>query len=243
MQILFIGRLISLLTVVAIAVGVATSTVPRGSTVEPAAAELPFARSRDGVRETYIVSFGLFGPESVFASEAQKAAQILRARLQGEAQVLVRFNDKRDGNATSATLAAALRSAGQAMVPEKDILVVFLTSHGSPDGLAVVAGRRSETLSPRSFRSMLNSSGARYRVVIISACYSGASRRRSNARSALAAMAFSVSKSAASADGLPAADGGSARISEVGQAAGSASSGVRCERLTGFASSISTSTL
>jgi hypothetical protein len=109
----------------------------------------------------------------VFASEAQKAAQILRARLQGEAQVLVRFNDKRDGNATSATLAAALRSAGQAMVPEKDILVVFLTSHGSPDGLAVVAGRRGETLSPRSFRSMLNSSGARYRVVIISACYSG----------------------------------------------------------------------
>jgi hypothetical protein len=166
MQISFIGRLISLLTVVAIAVGVATSAVPRGSTVEPAAAELPFARSRDGVRETYIVSFGLFGPESVFASEAQKAAQILRARLQGEAQVLVRFNDKRDGNATSATLAAALRSAGQAMVPEKDILVVFLTSHGSPDGLAVVAGPRSETLSPRSFRSMLNSSGARYRVVI-----------------------------------------------------------------------------
>src|SRR5215213_2876464 len=117
MQILFIGRLISLLTVVAIAVGVATSAVPRGSTVEPAAAELPFARSRDGVRETYIVSFGLFGPESVFASEAQKAAQILRARLQGEAQVLVRFNDKRGGNATSATLSAALRSAGQAMVP------------------------------------------------------------------------------------------------------------------------------
>src|SRR3954469_24334169 len=173
MQISFIARLISLLTVVAIAVGVATSAVPRGSTVEPAAAELPFARSRDGVRETYIVSFGLFGPESVFASEAQKAAQILRARLQAEAQVLVRFNDKRGGNATSATLAAALRSAGQAMVPEKDILVVFLTSHGSPDGLAVVAGRRSETLSPRSFRSMLNSSGARYRVVIISACYSG----------------------------------------------------------------------
>src|SRR3954470_11363540 len=85
MQISFIGRLISLLTVVAIAVGVATSAVPRGSTVEPAAAELRFARSRDGVRETYIVSFGLFGPESVFASEAQKAAQILRARLQAEA--------------------------------------------------------------------------------------------------------------------------------------------------------------
>jgi len=158
---------------VAIAVGLATSALPQARTVEPAAAELPFARSRDGIRETYIVSFGLFGPESVFASEAEKAAQLLRARLQPDAQVLVRFNDKRGGTATSAALAAALRTAGQVMDREKDILVVFLTSHGSPDGLAVVAGRRRETLSPRSFRSMLNASGARYRAVIVSACYSG----------------------------------------------------------------------
>jgi len=173
MKIFSIGRLTSLLMAVAIAVGLATSAVPQARTVEPAAAELPFARSRDSVRETYIVSFGLFGPESVFASEAEKAAQILRARLQPDAQVLVRFNHKRGGSATSAALAAALHSAGQLMDPEKDILVVFLTSHGSPDGLAVVAGRRRETLSPRSFRSMLNGSGARYRVVIVSACYSG----------------------------------------------------------------------
>ena len=133
----------------------------------------PFARSRDGIRELYILAFGLFGPESVFASEATKAGQILRARLQPDAQLLVHFNGKRGGNATSASLAAALRSAGQAMDPAKDILVVVLTSHGSPDGLAVVAGHRTETLSPRALRSMLNASGARYRVVIISACYSG----------------------------------------------------------------------
>src|SRR5215213_6733399 len=144
MKIFSIGRLTSLLMAVAIAVGVATSAVPRGSTVEPAAAELPFARSRDGVHETYIVSFGLFGPESVFASEAEKAAQILRARLQPDAQVLVRFNHKRGGSATSAALAAALCFFNHTAAPEKDILVVFLTSHGSPDGLAVVAGRRGE---------------------------------------------------------------------------------------------------
>jgi hypothetical protein len=155
------------------AAGFATSAVPQGRTLEPSAAEAPFARSRVGTREIYIISFGLFGPQSVFASEAEKAAQILRQRLQPDAQLLVRFNHKRGGRATSASLAAALRSADQAMDPAKGILVVFLTSHGSPDGLEVVAGSRSETLSPRSFRSMLNASGARYRVVIISACYSG----------------------------------------------------------------------
>jgi len=63
-----------------------------------------------------------------------KAAKILRARLQPDAQVLVRFNDKRGGSATSAALAASLRSTGRAMNPDKDILAVFLTSHGSPEG-------------------------------------------------------------------------------------------------------------
>jgi len=166
-------KLTTALTALAMAFGFATTAISQARITEPLAAEQLLARSREGVRETYIVSFGLFGPESVFASEAEKAAQILRARLQPDAQVLVRSNDKRGGSATSAALAASLRSTGRAMNPDKDVLAVFLTSHGSPDGLAVVAGRHNELLSPRSFRSMLNASGARYRVVIISACYSG----------------------------------------------------------------------
>jgi hypothetical protein len=156
-----------------LAVGIATSAISQARTSDTSGAEPPFAHSREGIRELYIIAFGLFGPESVFASEATKAGEILRARLQADAQLLVRFNDKRGGSATSASLAAALRIAGQAMDPNKDILAVFLTSHGGPDGLDVVAGRRRETLSPRSLRAMLNASGARYRVIIISACYSG----------------------------------------------------------------------
>src|SRR5215204_5259873 len=150
-------------------VGLAPSAVPQARMAEPSAAELAFARSREGIREFYIISFGLFGPESVFASEATKAGEILRGRLQADAQLLVRFNDKRGGSATLPSLATALRSAGQAMDPNKDILAVFLTSHGGPEGLDVVAGRRRETLSPRSLRAMLNASGARYRVIIITA--------------------------------------------------------------------------
>ena len=80
---------------------------------------------------------------TIQAWAAEKAAQILRARLQPELSLLVRFNDKRGGSATLASLAAALRSAGQAMDPDKDSVAVFLTSHGAPDGLDVVAGRRS----------------------------------------------------------------------------------------------------
>jgi hypothetical protein len=140
--------------------------------VQASASEFSFKPSRPGVRETYIISFGLFGGQSVFESEARGAADVLSQRL-AEAQAVVRFNTKRGGAATPAALAAALKTAGGAMDPAKDVLVVTLTSHGSPDGLAVTAGRRSGVLSPAMLKGMLDASGARYRIVIVSACYSG----------------------------------------------------------------------
>jgi hypothetical protein len=59
------------------------------------------------------------------------------------------------------------------MDPDNGLLVLILTSHGSPEGLAIVAGNITETLTPLDLRSILDASGAKYRIVIISACYSG----------------------------------------------------------------------
>jgi hypothetical protein len=56
---------------------------------------------------------------------------------------------------------------------DRDILFLVLTSHGSQEGLAVNAGRSAETLKPANLAGMLNRTGIRYKVVIISACYSG----------------------------------------------------------------------
>jgi len=137
-----------------------------------AASAFRFAPSRPGVRETYIVSFGLFGGQNVFESEARGAAAILSQRL-ANAQSAVRFNTKQGGTATPLALATALKVAGRAMDPAKDVLVVALTSHGSPEGISVVAGRREGILSPMVLKKMLDGSGATYRVVIVSACYSG----------------------------------------------------------------------
>jgi len=57
----------------------------------------------------------------------------------------------------------------------KDELVarLILTSHGSPAGLAVKAGRVTQTLTPSHLAAMLARTGMRYKVVVISACYSG----------------------------------------------------------------------
>src|SRR4051812_17435538 len=99
-----------------------------------------------------IVSFGLYGPESVFESEARRAAAVLREWLGSDAQPLVGFNGKRRASATVDTLAASLRAAVAAMDVANEVLVVVLTSHGSPDGLAIVAGRREDTLTPTDLR-------------------------------------------------------------------------------------------
>src|SRR3954449_10421096 len=106
MRIWSLRRFPTALITLLLAVGLATSALSQARTPDASGAEPPFARSRKGIRELYIIAFGLFGPESVFASEATRAGQILRARLQPDAQLRVRFNSKRGGNATSASLAA-----------------------------------------------------------------------------------------------------------------------------------------
>src|SRR3954454_20810002 len=116
---------------------------------------------RQGFSDASIVSFGLFGPESVFESEARGAARVLQAWFGATVQPVVRFNSKRRALAITRTVAASLRAAGAAMDRDKEVLVVVLSSHGSPDGLAIVAGLREDTLTPAELRQMLDASGAK----------------------------------------------------------------------------------
>lgn len=119
-----------------------------------------------------VLAFGLFGGQSVFESEAKGAASIVAQRL-GAIPVAVRANTKTRADVTVASIADALRSAAEHLDHDHDVLILVLTSHGSPDGVAVQAGRRTEILSPPVLAGMLEGTGMRHRVVIISACYSG----------------------------------------------------------------------
>jgi len=126
----------------------------------------------ENTRKTTVVSFGLFGDQGVFRREATGAAQIVANRFGGD-PVVVRSNTKTGGSATAETLATTLQAEAKKMNGDSDILFLILTSHGSRDGLAVVAGRLAETLKPSSLSEMLGRTGVRNKVVIISACYSG----------------------------------------------------------------------
>src|SRR2546430_350568 len=60
------------------------------------------------------------------------------------------------------------------MHPADDVLVLFLTSHGSEDGLEVENGSLPlSQLAPGDLRHALDDSGIRWRIVVMSACYAG----------------------------------------------------------------------
>ncbi len=128
---------------------------------------------RPGEVDVYVLSFGLWGAQSVFESEAKGAARILETQLGSKGRTIVRFNTKRRFDATGPSLLAAAQEAGKALDPSEDVVVLMLTSHGAPEGIGVVAGREAQLMTPDDVRLLLNEAKAQYRVVIVSACYSG----------------------------------------------------------------------
>ena len=119
-----------------------------------------------------VVSFGLFGDQGVFRSEATGAAEVIAGRFE-TGPIDVQYNSKKGGSATIESLARSLQVAASRLDAEKDVLFLILTSHGSPDGLAIKAGRRTQTLTPSELAEVLAKTRVRHKVVIISACYSG----------------------------------------------------------------------
>jgi hypothetical protein len=130
------------------------------------------AHAAETSRKLAVVSFGLFGDQDVFRSEATGAAQIVSNRFGGD-PVTVKFNTKRGGGATARALNATLQATADKLDRDNDVLFLILTSHGSHGGLAVVAGRLNQILTPAALGGILDRTGINHKVIVISACYSG----------------------------------------------------------------------
>ena len=79
-------------------IALALALVPLGKGVNAA----------DDAHKVAVVSFGLFGDQRVFQSEATGAAQIVAGHF-GADPIIVKFNSKKGGDATTASLAATLQ--------------------------------------------------------------------------------------------------------------------------------------
>jgi hypothetical protein len=129
--------------------------------------------------DVYFVGFAGFGDQKVFRKEAELAQQVFGARFATGSRSLLLVNDIHDRRtyplATFDNLRAAVNAIGRRMHPEQDTLVLMLTSHGNDeDGIAITNGSLPEdALSPEDVRQILDESHIRWRIIVVSACYSG----------------------------------------------------------------------
>ncbi|CAN0317456.1 unnamed protein product, partial [Phaeothamnion confervicola] len=126
----------------------------------------------------FFVGAAGFAPQAVFRREVTSARDIVDAKLSTRGRSLLMVNDRSEADshplATVATLDAALTGIGRKMRLDRDVLMLYLTSHGSPGVFSITApGLVTGDLTPTDLRQMLDRSGIRNRIVVVSACYSG----------------------------------------------------------------------
>jgi Peptidase C13 family len=123
----------------------------------------------------HVVSFGLWADNDLFRREATAAADVIANYTGKSGQLIVRANAKKHSAARIADLRDTLHGLASTMDRAEDVLFLFLTSHGAQDGLGVKTfdSDRVLPLAPERLGGMLRVAGIRYRVVVISACYSG----------------------------------------------------------------------
>lgn len=136
------------------------------------------APQADAVPEMYFLGFAGYGQEAVFAREIELAAQVVDRRFGSGRRSLRLVNDRRDVDswplASEPGLRHALRRLGDVMGDE-DVLFLVLSSHGDRgQGVRVSnAGMVTTRVDPVSLEQMLRDAGIGWRVIVVSACYSG----------------------------------------------------------------------
>jgi len=133
---------------------------------------------RPGVVDAYVVVAAL-DTDPVFGREARETARVLARRFDAQGHTLVLANDegedKSDAAATPAGLARALGKVASLMNRDEDVLVLYTTSHGSPDaGLNFRDPARGEAvIAPAQLAAMLARPGFKNRLIILQACFAG----------------------------------------------------------------------
>jgi len=133
---------------------------------------------RPGVVDAYVVVAAL-DADPVFNREAREAGRVLASRFDAAGRTIVlagdEGDDRGDAAGTPEDLAEALTGAAAAMNRDEDVLVLYTTSHGSPDaGLNFRdPARGAAVIAPAKLAAMLDQTGAKNRLIILQACFSG----------------------------------------------------------------------
>jgi hypothetical protein len=127
----------------------------------------------------YVLAVAGDGKQEVFRREVEYVRDQFANRYGTGGRTLTLINSRttfdRVPMATVTSIREALSAIAARMDPDKDVLFLFLSSHGSKEHELSLDQRdmNLRDLRPAELGAMLKDAGIRWKVVVVSACYSG----------------------------------------------------------------------
>ncbi len=134
---------------------------------------------RAGITDMYFLGVAGYADEDVFMNEATLAKELFDERFDTKDRALLLINNSQTQAklplANAHNLESALMAMAETMNPQEDILFLMLTSHGSEDHQLSMTfdPLKLNDINPATIKNLLDKSGIKWRVIVISACYSG----------------------------------------------------------------------
>ncbi len=134
---------------------------------------------RPGVTDLYFVGFAGDARDDVFRKDVLAARKVMDDRWGTDGRSVVLINNPRTlldtPYASVSHLRETLTEIGAAMNPDEDVAMIYLASHGGRDHALAVSLPPLELtpLTPGILRGLLDEAGIKWRIVVVSACYSG----------------------------------------------------------------------
>ncbi len=134
---------------------------------------------RPGVTDLYFVGFASYAEEDVFRKDMEVAQDLFDDRFDTDGRSIALINNPQTMRdvpfATVSNLRATLSQIGDIIDPDQDVVMLYLTSHGTRDHKLSVEfpPLELEALTPAGLKQMLDDAGIKWRIIVVSACYSG----------------------------------------------------------------------
>jgi hypothetical protein len=134
---------------------------------------------RPGITDLYFVGFGSYAAQDVFMKEVAFVRDLFDRKFDTRGRSAILVNNAKTVSylplANVSNLRITLNNIASRMDTSEDVLFLFLTSHGSKDAVLSVNFRAiaPNDLSDEDLHEILEESGIKWRILVVSACYSG----------------------------------------------------------------------